>query len=170
MKIIPNNFGYVNENILRSCEPEERHFPFLETLRLRTVIFLSQGNRTPRSPLLAWAAENQVAVLQRSVVEGIRVSVSEDVVIEVLRVLLDPAQYPILVTCTTGRYRTGTVVACFRKVKLWNLHAILEEYRRFAGGWGGDATKASGRIEDEQFIELFDTDLVPVPTELLRSN
>lgn len=46
----------------------------------------------------------------------------------------------------------GTVVGCFRKLQKWNLTSILEEYRRFAG--------SKGRILNEQFIELFDIDLV----------
>lgn len=44
------------------------------------------------------------------------------------------------------------MVGCFRKLQKWNLTSILEEYRRFAG--------SKGRILNEQFIELFDIDLV----------
>ncbi|KAL0491875.1 protein-tyrosine phosphatase [Acrasis kona] len=58
--------------------------------------------------------------------------------------------------CNLGRHRTGTVVGCLRKLQRWNLTSILEEYRRYAG------TKV--RIQNEQFIELFDTDLVRVPS------
>jgi len=160
MKIVPNNFGYVTEDIMRCTVPDERHFPFLETLELKSIVFISQGSRTPRAPLLAWASENHVTILQRYVREGISVSVCEDVVFDVLKLVLDSRQYPVLITCTTGRYRTGTVVACLRKVQMWNLHSIIEEYRRFCMG---DSLKGSGRVEDEQFIELFDTDLVAVP-------
>ena len=35
--------------------------------------------------------------------------------------------------CNLGRHRTGTVIGCLRKLQHWNLSAILEEYRRFAG-------------------------------------
>jgi tyrosine-protein phosphatase OCA1 len=47
------------------------------------------------------------------------------------------------------------VVGCLRKLQRWNLSSILEEYRRYAG--------AKVRLLNEQFIELFDTDLVRVP-------
>jgi Tyrosine phosphatase family len=50
---------------------------------------------------------------------------------------------------------TGTVVACLRKLQRWNLTSIFEEYRRF--------TKHKVRVQNEQFIELFDTDLVRIP-------
>jgi tyrosine-protein phosphatase OCA1 len=52
-------------------------------------------------------------------------------------------------------FLSGTVVACLRKLQRWNLTSIFEEYRRF--------TKHKVRVQNEQFIELFDTDLVRIP-------
>ncbi|KAJ1497059.1 tyrosine-protein phosphatase required for protection against superoxide stress (By similarity) [Coelomomyces lativittatus] len=66
--------------------------------------------------------------------------------------MLDKARYPLIIMCNLGRHRTGTVVGCFRKLQKWNLTSIFEEYRRYAG--------SKVRIMNEQFIELFDTDLV----------
>jgi tyrosine-protein phosphatase OCA1 len=43
-----------------------------------------------------------------------------------------------------------------RKLQRWNLTSIFEEYRRYAG--------PKVRLLNEQFIELFDTDLVGIPT------
>jgi tyrosine-protein phosphatase OCA1 len=57
--------------------------------------------------------------------------------------------------CNLGRHRTGTVIGCLRKLQRWNLTSIFEEYRRFAG--------SKVRLLNEQFIELFDTDLVRIP-------
>ena len=75
-----------------------------------------------------------------------------------------------------GRHRTGTVVGCYRKLQRWALSSILEEYRRYAGmkvrilnEQVGDISPIPGRksIDGwEQFIELFDTDLVPVNATL----
>lgn len=68
-----------------------------------------------------------------------------------------------------GRHRTGTVVGCWRKLQRWALSSILEEYRRYAGmkvrvlneqvSLTGYAVQLSNR---DQFIELFDTDLVSI--------
>lgn len=77
---------------------------------------------------------------------------SEEVVLEALRFILNPKKYPLIVMCNMGRHRTGTVVGCFRKLQCWNIASIFEEYRRYAG------TKV--RVMNEQFIELFDTDMV----------
>lgn len=46
-------------------------------------------------------------------------------------------------------------MGCFRKLQRWSLTSIFEEYRRYAG--------SKVRILNEQFIELFDTDLVRIP-------
>lgn len=84
-------------------------------------------------------------------------TLSESVVVGILHVLLDPKHYPVLITCPMGRYRTGIVCGCLRKLQRWNLVSILEEYRRFAGD--------KGRAENEDFIELFDKDLVNLELE-----
>lgn len=81
--------------------------------------------------------------------------VSEETVLEGLDLLLNPASYPLIVMCNLGRHRTGTLLGCLRKLQGWNLTSILEEYRRHAG--------SKYRLLNEQFIELFDTDLVHVP-------
>lgn len=46
-------------------------------------------------------------------------------------------------------------MGCLRKIQQWHLSSIFEEYRRFAG--------SKVRLQNEQFIELFDTDLVTIP-------
>jgi tyrosine-protein phosphatase OCA1 len=99
--------------------------------------------------------------------------ISEDMVIKALKIMLNRDKYPMIVMCNQGRHRTGlfmnnwllfilrnqltgTVIGCFRKLQRWNLTSILEEYRRAAGN--------KVRILNEQFIELFDTDLVSTPS------
>ena len=108
---------------------------------------------------LNWLAEQQIELIQLGDDAGHRSPwkpVSEDVVVQGLHLLLDPQNYPLLVMCNLGRHRTGTMIGCLRKLQGWNLTSILEEYRRHAG--------SKFRLLNEQFIELFDTDLVPVPT------
>jgi len=54
-------------------------------------------------------------------------------VLSALNLLVQPSTYPVLVMCNLGRHRTGTVIGCLRKLQRWNLSAILDEYRRYAG-------------------------------------
>ncbi|GBG61212.1 hypothetical protein CBR_g19745 [Chara braunii] len=83
--------------------------------------------------------------------------ISEEEVLSALQIILLPQNYPLHVMCNLGRHRTGTVIGCLRKLQRWNLTAIFEEYRRYAG--------SKVRLLNEQFIELFDTDLVTIPVE-----
>lgn len=82
--------------------------------------------------------------------------ISEEIVLEALELILNPRNHPLMIMCNLGRHRTGTIVGCLRKLQKWSLTAIFEEYRRYAG--------AKVRVLNEQFIELFDTDLVRIPT------
>lgn len=158
--IPPQNFGMIEENLYRSAQPNELNFPFLEKLRLRTIIYLAP-DELPQS-LLVWLQDQHIDLVhlgedgsggQRSPFKP----VSEETVLEGLRLLLDPARYPLLVMCNLGRHRTGTMIGCLRKLQGWSLTPILEEYRRHAG--------PKYRLLNEQFIELFDTDLVHVPLQ-----
>ncbi len=94
--------------------------------------------------------------------------IAEEMVTESLKILSNVENYPILVICKTGKSLSGVVMACLRKMQQWSLISIFEEYRRFAGG-------SRLQQQHEQFIELFDIDLVPVnndsaPECLLRGS
>lgn len=154
--IPPANFGLVEIDLYRSGQPNELNFPFLEKLQLRTVVYLAADELPP--PVLTWMEEQKMELIHLGEDVGNRSPwkpVSEETVLAGLRVLLDPSQYPLLVMCNLGRHRTGTMIGCLRKLQGWNLASILEEYRRHAG--------PKFRLLNEQFIELFDTDLVALP-------
>jgi len=158
--IPPQNFGMVEEDLFRSAQPDELNFPFLEKLHLRTIISLAP-DELPQS-LLMWLEDQRIDLVRlgEDVGSGHRSPwkpVSEETVLEGLRLLLEPSRYPLLVMCNLGRHRTGTMIGCLRKLQGWNLTSILEEYRRHAG--------PKFRLLNEQFIELFDIDLVHVPLQ-----
>ncbi len=81
--------------------------------------------------------------------------IAEEAVLTGLDLILDPANYPLYIMCQGGTHRTGALVGCLRKIQRWNLTSIFEEYRRYTG--------SKVRLLNEQFIELFDTDLVRMP-------
>jgi tyrosine-protein phosphatase OCA1 len=113
--------------------------------------------------------ENNIRVnyIENSVNDSLRglFPIAEEMVTESLKLLSDKQNYPLMVICKTGKNLVGVVMACLRKMQHWALISIFEEYRRFAGG-------SRLQQQHEQFIELFDTDLVPVnesaPEFLLR--
>lgn len=155
--IPPVNFGYVEEDLVRSGEPSALNLLFLSQLGLKKIVYLAP--ETPSDDFQNFASDQGIELVHL----GARISsnlwepITEELVLLALEHTLDRNSYPLAVMCKLGRHRTGVVVGCLRKLQRWNLTSILEEYRRFAGG--------KPRLENEQFIELFDTDLVPIPPD-----
>lgn len=147
--IPPLNFGMVMTRIYRSGLADPINLPFLETLQLRTVILLTPDD--PPVKLQSWLTDQQITLVHLQVQSNAWDTITEDIVLQALKVLREENE-PVLIMCREGRHRTGTVVGCWRKLQKWSLTAIFEEYRRFAG--------PKVRVLSEQFIELFDVELV----------
>eukprot|EP00293_Proteomonas_sulcata_P020169 CAMPEP_0184314552 /NCGR_PEP_ID=MMETSP1049-20130417/75317_1 /TAXON_ID=77928 /ORGANISM="Proteomonas sulcata, Strain CCMP704" /LENGTH=183 /DNA_ID=CAMNT_0026632531 /DNA_START=59 /DNA_END=607 /DNA_ORIENTATION=- len=146
--IPPLNFGRVCRGVYRSGFPGKKNFTFLNQLRLKTVVNLSEHEYTQEAA--EFVANNQISYTQMSL-KGNRepfITCNEKVVQDVLMKILDAtAEEPILIHCTKGTYRTGCVVGCLRKLEQWSLTSIFDEYRRYAG--------AKVHNLDQQFIEFF---------------
>jgi len=156
--IPPINWGMVEEDLYRSGQPNVLNFPFLEKLNLKTIIWLAPDD--PTQQFYNFVDDQGIELIHLGMDSQTRISnpwnpISEDTVVSALKLILDPKNYPLSVMCNLGRHRTGTVIGCLRKIQRWNLTSIFEEYRRHAG--------SKVRLLNEQFIELFDTDLVGIP-------
>lgn len=153
----PLNFGVVEEDFYRSAMPSAQCMPFMERLSIKTILFLSH-EEVPRT-LINFCEEKGVEIIRPALLDSKSLKcyppVSEDEILFALKVVLDLSKHPLHMISDLGRHRNGIVVGCVRKLQQWNLTSILEEYRRYA------ADKVSSL--HEQFIELFDTSLVPIP-------
>jgi len=108
-----------------------------------------------------------------------RQPLSESFVLRALNILLDPSFYPLhLLSSLRATHLLCVVIGCFRKLQRWTLSSIFAEYRRYATAaatLAGNAcrhhdhhgvTSNNGLEEssqqqfDEQFIELFDVELL----------
>jgi protein tyrosine/serine phosphatase len=156
----PESFGIVEQGVYRANLPHPLSFPFLKHLNLKTVLMLSQ--ESPTRVVTQFFEDNQVELVQL----GMRVfkpteaswkPCSEELVKEALETVLCRAAHPLLICGASGVHAVGVVVGCLRKLQGWSLSSIVNEYRSYAG------TKT--RYVDEQFIELFDIDLVQVPAD-----
>ncbi|ORX76171.1 protein-tyrosine phosphatase [Anaeromyces robustus] len=157
--IPPLNFGLVEEDLYRSGQPNELNFPYLERLGLKTVVFLAPEE--PNQKFLNFIDDQEIQLYHLgSNSTSAWDHISEEIVLEALDLILKPENYPLIVMCNLGRHRTGTVIGCLRKLQRWNLTSIFEEYRRYAG--------PKVRLLNEQFIELFDTDLVRIPPQYVK--
>lgn len=155
--IPPANFGMIEKDLTRSGMPNELNFPFLERLQLRTMVYLAPDEVPPQLESFIDDQNIELLVLQPDDDEVAAQwrPISEDIVLRALGAMLDVSKYPIHIMCNGGRHRTGTVIGCVRRLQRWRLSAIFEEYQMYA--------TAKGRLANEQFIELFDTDLVYIP-------
>mmetsp|Transcript_37107 Transcript_37107/g.47966 ORF Transcript_37107/g.47966 Transcript_37107/m.47966 type:complete len:194 (+) Transcript_37107:93-674(+) len=165
----PINFGAVEEGLYRGAIPTEINVPFLETLNLRTVVLLEHIAGTEEiDPMWnSYLEENQIELVRigeevngSQMPPGTKSSqpISEELVLRAMREVVHSSKYPLMIVDSLGKHRTGVLIACLRKLQKWNLSSVFSEYRRFASG--------KRKIQNEQFIELFDVDLVNIPLQV----
>ncbi|OMJ26284.1 putative tyrosine-protein phosphatase [Smittium culicis] len=154
--IPPVNFGYVEENLYRFGQPNELNFPFVEKLGIKTILWLALEE--PNQKFLNFIDDQEIQFYHLGAGQNSSTDpITEETIVDSLNIILDVTKYPLAIVCNVGRHQTGTLVGCLRKLQGWNLSSIFDEYRRFAG--------PKVRLSNEQFIELFDTDLVSVPLD-----
>ncbi|KAJ9176125.1 hypothetical protein P3X46_011470 [Hevea brasiliensis] len=144
----PANFSMVEDGVFRSSFPQSLNFSFLQTLNLRSIIYLC-FEPYPQENMEFLRAHN-IKLFQFGI-EGktdSSVSIPKDTIMEALKILIDVRNHPVLIHCKRGKHRTGCLVGCFRKLQNWCLPSVFEEYRQFAG--------VKSRIADLKFMETFD--------------
>ncbi|TPX31858.1 hypothetical protein SmJEL517_g04919 [Synchytrium microbalum] len=153
----PDSFGIVERGLFRSNMFNSSSFSFIKPLGLKTCLVLSTD--PPSRSLLGFFEDCGTKFVHLGSHPNSRSlgwrPVSEELIKDGLELILDKANYPVLVMCTSGIHETGIFVGCLRKLQRWNFNSIVVEYRSFAGN--------KARYVNEQFIELFDLDLVTIP-------
>ncbi|KAK9468876.1 tyrosine phosphatase family-domain-containing protein [Lipomyces arxii] len=147
----PLNFAMVAQGIYRSGHPLPINFPYLEQLKLKTIIYL--GENDLRKVNEEWAAKNGIKVYHFRM-ESCKLPFIENdpkAVAAALQVILDSRNFPILMHSNKGKHRVGVLVGAMRKLlQKWSLATIFDEYGQFASG------KEDSDIE---FIEIFNAEL-----------
>ncbi|KAK4771051.1 hypothetical protein SAY87_031583 [Trapa incisa] len=144
----PVNFSMVEEGVYRSGFPRASNFAFIETLNLRSIIYLCPEPYPEEN--MKYLQSRNIQLFQFGI-EGKTepsVSISENTITDALKVLIDVRNHPVLIHCKRGKHRTGCLVGCFRKLQNWCLSSVFEEYRSFAG--------VKTRVTDLRFLESFD--------------
>lgn len=150
----PPNFGMTVSGVYRSSFPRSEHFEFLKTLNLKSILVLI-AEPYPQENLNF--CQEQGIELFRVPLSGNKepfVHVDPETIAHALRIVSEPANWPILIHCNQGKHRTGCVVGCFRRMQRWSLSLIFEEYRRYA--------YPKVRPLDQLMIERFDPKSVRV--------
>ncbi|UZJ54302.1 hypothetical protein CBS101457_003622 [Exobasidium rhododendri] len=148
----PENFAMVNSWVYRSSFPKKRHFPFLKTLGLKSVLTLILEEYPEQNT--QFLDDNGITFFQFGIPGNKEpfVQIPQDKITAALITILDRRNHPILIHCNKGKHRTGCLIGCLRKLQQWSLTAIFDEYRRFS--------VPKSRSMDQEFIELYSEDIV----------
>lgn len=152
LKGAPGNFGTVLPGqIYRSQFPMPENYPYLATLKLKTVVTLVSGPYRPdyeqflsnqgiRHICITLPANKEVVCMKDSEMKA------------VLEIGTNKENHPLLIHCNKGKHRTGCTVACLRRMYNVPIEDVLMEYQMYAGG--------KARLLDERFIQAFEVSIV----------
>ncbi|CAL9060078.1 tyrosine-protein phosphatase DSP1-like [Musa acuminata AAA Group] len=147
--IPPFNFATVDRGVFRSGFPDAANFSFLDTLQLRSVVYLCPEPYPEANKVFLESNRIRLFHFGMECSKEPFDNIPEDKIREALRVVLDARNRPLLIHCNRGKHRTGCVVGCLRKLQRWCLSSVFDEYQQFAA--------AKARVSDQRLIELFDT-------------
>ncbi|GAM29291.1 hypothetical protein SAMD00019534_124670, partial [Acytostelium subglobosum LB1] len=159
--IPPFRFSIAEESLYRGSYPTEKNLRFLKRLKLKTIVSL-----TPKPPLKPFVnfCERYNINSRHFAVSKFKddVTISAAQVVQLLEMMIDPANLPLYCHCLDGANVTGVIFMCLRKLQNWNLSGIISEFTRFTRG----SCIASSESE---FVETFKAEIdVPliIPTWL----
>lgn len=143
-------------SLYRSGYPMPLNFPFIrDQLHLRTIIYVGDKQELSQEYQDFLATEN--IKFHNIFMDSCRDPAVDERMNEVLKLVLDIDNYPILIHSNKGKHRVGVVVGIIRKVlQGWSLTGIYQEYGIFSGGLKGEA--------DMEYVTMFETCL-KVPKE-----
>lgn len=143
----PINYAMLCPGVHRSGYPNKKSFPFLKSLKLKTILFLCPESYAEANVDFCNANGITLRNVQMQGNKEPFVDIPEEQMNEALSIVTDARNHPLLIHCNKGKHRTGAVCGCLRRLQGWCLTSTFQEYVRFAGD------KARGG--DQQFIELY---------------
>jgi len=157
--VIPNDFvpplrfNTVEPNLYRGAYPREVSFPFLRTLQLRTIISLTPNPITQESDskLYNFAKSNGIALVHLECAQAGKgkkrgVPMDYPTLVMALNYMVHNVNSPVYIHCYNGGQVTSLVVACLRKLQLWNSISIFNEFINFT---------TNITVNDRNFVEGF---------------
>ncbi len=122
-----DNFGQINSNYYRGAQPDRADFDGLKRLGIKTVIDLQEkGERD--EPEWVRVAGMKFFNLRLSSTRAATASETE----YFLKLVNDPANWPIFVHCAGGRHRTGEMTAIYRiSHDGWSADQAYQEMKQY---------------------------------------
>jgi protein tyrosine/serine phosphatase len=125
--IAVENFGKVNDNYYRGSQPNANQFTALRELGIKTVIDL-RNDSIEQAPDSARATGLQYFNIPLST----KRPASDEQTEYFLKLVNDPANWPVFVHCKGGRHRTGEMTAIYRITKDgWTANQAYEEMKKY---------------------------------------
>jgi protein tyrosine phosphatase (PTP) superfamily phosphohydrolase (DUF442 family) len=130
------NFGRVNENYYRGSQPTAQEFAKLKTLGIKTVIDLRRDSlKEEQGQVVGLGMQYFNIPLKAST------PATQEQTDYFLKLVNDPANWPVYVHCKGGRHRTGALTAVYRITHDgWTADQAWEEMKQYdfnSGLFGG---------------------------------
>lgn len=148
------NFGRVNDNYFRGGQPEAGQYGELRRIGIKAVIDL-RADRQRDAP--ERAREAGLAYFNLPLDAGTPATDAQTA--EFLRLVNDPANWPVYVHCKGGRHHTGAMTAAYRIAHdEWTADRAFDEMLKYDFNDGSDVSGlfgADGRARQKQFVYAF---------------
>jgi protein tyrosine/serine phosphatase len=126
-KIRIKNFGRINDNYFRGAQPARGDYADLAALGVKTVIDLTRDGRS-----------DEQGFVERAGMKFYRIPMttsdrpSATAVTQFLKLVNDPANFPVYIHCQGGRHRTGVMTAVYRMTKDgWTADRAYQEMKQY---------------------------------------
>ena len=131
-ELLPN-FHQVNDALYRSGRPKKGAMQEVKKMGIKTILNLRSSDEKTKEEETEATTEG----LRFFNVPMETFDRPTDAQIEkALSIINDPANQPVLVHCTRGKDRTGTVIACYRiRHDKWTDKQALKEAKQYGIGW-----------------------------------
>ncbi len=145
------NFGKVNENYYRGPQPGPEEMAELKRLGVKTVIDLRKDSKKGAPE---WARAEGLNYVNIPLESG--TPATEEETARFLKLVNDPANWPVYVHCKGGRHRTGALTAVYRITRDgWTADQAFEEMLRYDFDHGSIFGGGDGRKRQKQFVYDF---------------
>jgi len=126
-KIRINNFGRIDDHYYRGAQPETGDYADLASFGIKTVIDLTQDGRADEQRLVQLSGMNFYRIPLTTSDRP-----SDAAVAQFLKLVKDPANWPVYVHCQGGRHRTGVMTAVYRMTQDgWSADRAYQEMKLY---------------------------------------
>ena len=134
------NFAKVNEHYYRGSQPDAEGFAQLKRFGIKTVIDLRQDYKKDEE-----ASVRDLGMQFFRIPLKTRVAANAEQTAYFLRLVNDPANWPVYVHCKGGRHRTGAMTGIYRITHDgWTADQVWEEMKKYdfeSGFFGGPSAQ-----------------------------